>query len=784
MKNATKKLLCLLILLLITIFVWQEKSSAQTSEQNLSATANFKADEAIAPETAIEVTLNRKLQTTEKIAVTIEQTDLTSLFSNTENKFIYNAKVVPLPIGNSNLTVYVVNAVGAWKEISRLTLLVQNPKSEVQSQETSANNEMPKTEENKPDETAKTNAEESKSQTNKNAESVKTDETKAETTKPEEAKTEEGKSETKPEERPQTTETTEKKSSFNFIPTLTLSLKSQPFQSNFPLENRPAERATSTDFTLQGSIKNEYKFGGISSDSNFDFAGSSFKQEALRFGELGDKAPNVDLSSYLLNFQVGKAKFSYGHTSFGNSRHLVSSFSARGLSVNIPINSRFDITGGVLNGTSIVGFGNFFGLRNFDHQVQGVTLGIEIFPKRQNALRVEISGFNGYIQPLNNVSEGRINDAEQSRGGSLRLVTQDKTERFKLEFGFTLSRFQNPADTSLDPDGNAVPIAAVSRTAHYLDASYQVLKDVKLTKTKSVNLNFSFRHEFVEPLFKSLGASASADKTAQDYALDGTIGDIALQFGHTCFNDNLSNVPSILKSLTRANRFSVALPVSAFIGKSDKPSPFFPRLAYSIDQTHQFGAGIPVNGGFEIDLSTIPDQVNTNQNFSSAWQFSKFNFEYRYNRSVADNRQTGRETADQIGFVHGVSVGVNPLAIFGFTVGLNFENSNNLELAQVNKTKALTFGVNLQPFKGATFSGNFSNTLAGDAAKTNNNKNINFDMQFAYNFNLEKSKFKKFGMQTFIRFADTFSRNRDFIADVNNRTRTKIINAGLTFNFF
>jgi len=776
MKNATKKLSCLLILLLITIFVWQEKSSAQTSEQNLSATANFKADEAITPDTAIEITLNRTLQTTETIAVTIEQTDVTSLFSNTENRFIYDAKILLLPIGNSNLTVYVVNVGGAWKEISRLPLLVQSPKSEVPSQE--------KIVEIKLTETPPTNGEEKtkepKAQPIENAESVKT----AETAKTAETKSDEVKSETKTEEQPQQTETTEKKSRFNFIPTITLSLKSQPFQSNFPLENRPAERATSTDFTLQGSIKNEYKSGALSSDSNFDFAGSSFKQEALRFGTLGEKAPNVDLASYILNFQVGKAKFAFGHTSFGNNRHLVSSFSARGLSVNIPLNDRFDITGGVLNGTSIVGFGNFLGLRNLDHQVQGATLGIEIFPKRPSALRLEVTGFNAYVQPLSGVSEGRINDAEQSRGGGLHLVTQDKTARFKLEFGFTLSRFQNPADTTLDPDGNAVPIAAVSRTAHYLDASYRVLKDVKLTKTKSVNLSFAFRHEFVEPLFKSLGASASADKTAQDYALDGTIGAVALQFGHTRFNDSLSNVPSILKSLTRANRFSIALPVSAFIGKPDKPSPFLPRLAYSIDTTHQFGAGIPVNGGFEIDLSTIPDQINTNQNFSSAWQFSKFNLEYRYNNSFADNRQAGRETADQIGYVHGVAVGLNPLAIFGFTVGLNFENSNNLELAQVNKTKALTLGVNLQPFKGATFNGNFSKTLAGDAAKTNNNKNINFDMQFAYNFNLEKSKFKRFGMQAFVRFADTFSRNRDSIIDVNNRVQTKIINAGLTFNFF
>lgn len=63
-----------------------------------------------------------------------------------------------------------------------------------------------------------------------------------------------------------------------------------------------------------------------------DFAGSSFKPETLRFGALGTEAPDVDLSSYLMNFQIGKAKFSLGHTSYGGNRHLVNSFSSRGLS--------------------------------------------------------------------------------------------------------------------------------------------------------------------------------------------------------------------------------------------------------------------------------------------------------------------------------------------------------------------------------------------------------------------------------------------------------------------
>ncbi|MBX7173070.1 MAG: hypothetical protein K1X72_19020 [Pyrinomonadaceae bacterium] len=708
---------------------------AQTSEQTLTATANFKAEEAITPETAIEISLSRALATGERVAVIIGETDLTGLFTQTENRLAYDAKLMPLPVGESKVTVYLVTA-NVWKEIGHFQLAVAVGSS---SQKTEAAAE---------------------SSGSKPAE----------------------------DQNPKTEDQPKKVlfgwEKFDFLPSFTVSMKSQPFQSNFPVSNQPTERATFTDFTLSGSAKQEVKQGGFSADANFDFAGSSFKQEALRFGTLGDKAPNIDLSSYLMNFQVGKAKFSYGHTSFGNNRHLVSGFSARGLSVNIPINKYFDVTGGVLNGTSIVGFGNFFGLRKFNHQVQGATLGIEFIPKRQNAMRLEITGFNAYIQALSGVSEGRINDAERSRGFGLRFITSDNSERFKLEAGYALSRFQNPQDTELDPNGNAVPLKPVTRSAHYIETSYQILKDLKLSASKNLNLTASFKHEYVEPLYKSLGAGAGADRTTQDYSLDASIGEITFGYGFNHSNDNLRNVPSILKSITRANRFAVALPLTALIGKAEKPSQFLPRLGYNIDITHQFGAGIPVNGGFEIDPSTIPDLVNTNQSFSSTWQFTKFNFEYRYNRSFADNKQKIVEKNDQIGWTHGFTVGLNPLSTLSFSVGLNLESQNNLELSQINNTKALTFGINWQPFKGATFASNLSNTIAGDRAGTNDNKNTNFDIQFAYNFTKEKSKFRKVGMQSFIRYADTYARIRDFTAITDNRTRVKILTAGLTFNFF
>lgn len=765
------------LILLLTTILWRSESLAQQKPENLlKATANFQADEAIAPDAAIEISLNRALQSSEKIAVTIGQMDVSGLFTQTENRFVYNAQLLPLPGGNSNLTVYLIEPNGSWNEIARLFLLVQSPESKVQSLTIKENRvetqtEKQSEEQSKIDEKKKVKLEDAKTSENK------TVETKTEENESGETKTEETDTET-------TAETTKKKRFFKFLPTFTIAMQAQPFQSNFPAESRPEKRAVFNDFDFTGSLKTEGKIGVLTGESSFDFAGSSFKEKTLQFGKLGEDASDVDLSSYLMNLQIGKAKFSLGHTSFGSNRHLVSGFSSRGLSVNIPINRRFDVTAGVLNGTSVLGFGNFFGVSKVRHQMQGATLGIEFFPQRPSAMRLEITGFNGYLQALNGVSESRVVDAERSRGLGLRFLTSDKSERFKLEFGYALSRFFNPQDSTLDPDGNAVPLPAALRSSHYAEASYHVLKDLKLTATKKLNLTFGFKYEFVEPLYKSLGASPAADKFSREYALDGSIGEITFQAARLRSNDNLRNVASILKSLTRAERFSVTLPLSALIGKSENPSPFLPRFAYSIDRTRNFGAGIPVGGGFEIDPATIPDLINTNQTFSSAWQFKKLTFEYTYNRSYADNRQTEVERNDQLGWIHGLTVGVNPLKILSFNVGLTLDSQRNFELEQVNQTKTLNFGVNWQPFKNATLTTDFSQTLAGDAARTNRNRNINYNAQFAYNFNIEKSRFKKFGTQLFVRFADTFARNQDFINDLNNRTQTKLITGGMTFNFF
>src|SRR5437879_7464373 len=105
-----------------------------------------------------------------------------------------------------------------------------------------------------------------------------------------------------------------------------------------------------------------------------------------------------------------------------------------------------------------------------------------------------------------------------------RLIATDKAGRFKFDGGFTRSQYRNPADPLLYQGTNTVAVPFLTRNARYFDVSYDVLRGVKITKSKQASLSVAMRHEQVDPLFKSLGASAGADKTQNDLQLTVSIG--------------------------------------------------------------------------------------------------------------------------------------------------------------------------------------------------------------------------------------------------------------------
>jgi hypothetical protein len=569
-----------------------------------------------------------------------------------------------------------------------------------------------------------------------------------------------------------------------FIPSVTIAVKSQMAQFNFPVETRPAQRATFTDGTLQFSVRSEGSTGPLSSQTQFDFAGSTFQSEALRFGSLGDKAPQIDLSSYLAQAQLGRTKIAIGHTSFGSSRHLINSFSSRGITVTVPVTKRFDFSAAVMNGTNVVGYGNFFGLGKSKHQLHSATVGVELLPERPGGLRLEFSGIRAYIQGLNSFSQGSVNDVERSNGGSFRLIATDKSGRFKFEGGFARSRYRNPADPLLYQGTNTLAVPFLTRNARYVDVSVDVLRGYSLTKSKQVSLNVAVRHEQVDPLYKSLGASAQADKHQNDFQISGSVGEINFQAGHGRFNDNLKHIASILQSLTRSRQYSVALPAAALWGGTSSTSKFLPRLSYSRSETHQFGAAIPVNGGFETDPGSVPNQFSTNQSINAEWQFQKVTVGSSYNRSFTNNHQQGRERSDFLNQTTTARVGFNPTTTLNLTFDLNRDSASDLESLTLVRTWRVGSTVGWNFNKHISWTAGVSNTIAGDRARTNGSRNTEFESQFAYRIGREGSGMKKVQTQMFIRYADRYARSHDLLFQTSNLTRVKILNGGLNITFF
>ncbi len=733
------------------------QEAANQSSAELKVTASF-ADKQVAPDTPIELSASRATQSDEgRLAVVIGRTDLTSLFTAIENTLRYNHQLLPLPLGESEMIVYLVTPAGEWKEIARFALRVSNDKPAAQEQA------------DKPKE-ANANQQPDAAQQEKAAQQ-------SDGEKQADAAQEKNAAQDKP---------AQKRLGFeklDFLPSVTLGFKSQPAQSTFPVENRP-ERATFNDLNLQMSLKSEMARGPFSSQTQFDLAGSSFQKEALRFGELGERAPQVDLASYLMQLQAGKLKFQTGHFSFGTNRHLINSFSSRGVMLSFPISSRADFAATIMNGTSIVGFGNFFGLANRKHQLVSGSLGFEFLPKRPGGLRLEAGMLEGWLLPVNGFSQSSVNDAERSRGLSLRLIASDPSQRVKLDAGFTRCQFTNPADPLLNQNASVREVPSITRNARYLDAAVEVLKDVALTKEKKINLTFSFKHETVDPLFRSLGASTQADKTQNEFSLVGSVGEINAQFTHGRSNDNLAAIATIPETLNRANTLQIGVPLASLFGNPAKPSLLLPRLSYNLTRTHNFGQAIPVNGKLEIDPASLADQLSAAHAVTADWQIKKLRIGYRFNYSFQNNQQPGSELADFANTVNGFGIGIAASNSLDLNLDINAESASNKASATIDSTLRLAPAINWRMSKRATFATNFSTTVKGDRARTSRNRDIEFDAQWTYQFAVERDRFRKVQGQFFIRYANQYGRARNFLIPLNELRKNQVVNLGLSFNFF
>jgi hypothetical protein len=206
--------------------------------------------------------------------------------------------------------------------------------------------------------------------------------------------------------------------------------------------------------------------------------------------------------------------------------------------------------------------------------------------------------------------------------------------------------------------------------------SYDILKDFKLGKERKANLSLTFHHDRVDPLFRSIAAYVQADRLNNQFEIAGSIGEITGGFSLLYFKDNLDDIRSILKTLTRRTDLSLGAPLASLFGMTVDSSAWLPRLAFSYNRTHQFGAFLPVNGDFT--RFDVPDLVSTDHNFNARWEQTRWSFGYRFNRSLQNNRQPGRERVDLENTINSFTFGFAPYKTFDLDFDLNAEQASDL----------------------------------------------------------------------------------------------------------
>ena len=705
------------------LLIWLLVLQCQANDTTdaLRVTGNFDL-QPVAPTAQLELHMSRPLLESEgRLGVILGDMDITALCNSSANALTYLPTPLPLPIGETSVIVYLVSGDNEWTEIARLRLVVETPKS-----------------------TEGTNGQ----TTNSIQDTKKTP------------------------------------SPFQFIPSVSVNVKAQSTALFFPDSNRP-QRMNFTDIAVQTSFQGNYKRGVVAIQNQFDFAGSSVQNEALRFGQMGNNAPQFDLSAYTMLYQFERVQLKVGNVSFGTNRELINSFTSRGISLTVPITKRFDISGAVMNGTSIVGFDNFLGVSRSKHQFVSATLGMEVLEKRPGGLRIEVSGLNGSLLPVNNFNQSNVNDAEKSRGYSLRLLGSDKSQRLRFDVGYAWSRFTNPADPLLYQGQNVVPVKQVWRDARYADVSYDLLRGYKLTKTKPLSLNLSYRHERVDPLYRSVAAFTQADHLNNQFDVTGSFGSINFAADYTRGNDNLNGIRSILQTVSERSAFNVSAPASALIGGSDQPSKWVPRVSYTYDHIHQSAGFIPINGDF-VSPTQIPDQVSLNQTFAAEWQLSqRVRAGYRFNYSFQDNRQLGRERSDLLNEVSGVTVGLNLIKTLDLNFEVGIERASSFEQNTINKTLRVGTGIAWRMTNRMTWALNASTTGAGDVANNSHRRDADLDFQYSWQFlRNESNRWKKVQGQFFVRYANRYGFARDFLFNFSTLTKLQTFNAGLNFTFF
>jgi hypothetical protein len=339
------------------------------------------------------------------------------------------------------------------------------------------------------------------------------------------------------------------------------------------------------------------------------------------------------------------------------------------------------------------------------------------------------------------------------------------------------SRFTNPVDPFFGGGLEVVPVRETTSNALYLDAGAGVLQNLSLGKNWQTSLSVGYRHERVDPLYRTTAAYVRSDFMENVVDVQWSLRALSAQYSLGRSEDNLDEVASILKTKTKRGAVNVGMPVGAFLGVA---SQWLPMLSYGYDRTHQFGVALPQNAGFSA--GHVPDQLSASHTGSVDWQFSRWRVGYRLAHSEQDNRQSGRERSDFENTSQAISFGVSPFTILNLNFDAGIDDAESKEIDQTDRTKRYGMNVALQISKNSSFNASLATTTAKDDKNLAKRTNSFVNLEWSLRFSLAPRSIRRWRGQLFVRYAWQENSVEDNVFFFNNDSKNWTVNTGVSFS--
>ena len=524
---------------------------------------------------------------------------------------------------------------------------------------------------------------------------------------------------------------------------------------------------------LQGSIADDWSgdaHGGWTLRAQVNAAGSSIRSQALRFAQRASAAEKVDLASYLIEGNLGAAKFGLGHINAGSHPLLMNGLSFRGATLSYPVSPQFDVTLNAHNGSAVVGADRLLGVYDDTHHFAGATLGFEAYPEAKGRLRFEAAVLDAAVartQPGINTSAAT--STQESAGIGLRILAATEDARGRFDAAYASSQYRSIGD------GFSPTTLAARKNAYLFDGSYQVVRDLSFGERWPITSTVTFKHEYADPLYKSLGAGWAADYQQTSLGVITSVGPLNIQLATSARNDNVRRVATALVNKVENSQFTLSGHAAQLFNLT--PSPEIPAINLSLTRSHQWGTHAPTT----LDSTLIPNIATHAVTGGLNWSGAAWTFALTGGHNKQDNKQLGSERKDIATTTYGAQLGWRisdtSMLNLGITPNINRQSDTGLRRTTWNPNASMSWQL---PFDIAlTSSANFDRSY--DSLATSGTRNWGFANQLTKTFKLpvawgSGSQAIQLSLRQFV----TYANNRTLQGLIDTQTSTR--NAGVTLN--